>query len=82
MARRTDICFEAEEAVEDGVSWVDLVWRNWRLEKGHCMDDGVWCLLFNGKHVTFVQSVREARGEIMRFLGESSVKEEARWESR
>lgn len=74
---RADIRFEPEEFVEDRTwcgegfkTWTDLVWRDFRLERGHSMDDREMALMVNGRYVTTVRSIRKAKGEILDILEE------------
>jgi len=65
---RREIRFEAEEVTEDGVLWIDMHWRDFRLENGHCMDDKTWMMLYRGKFVAWVRSVRKAKDEILKIM--------------
>lgn len=72
----SDITFEPEIEHEDRtkyeegiVTWVNLVWHDFKLEKGHSMDDDEWLLLYKGKHVAWIRDLDKAKEEILLLVG-------------
>jgi len=72
MIKREDIKFEAEHVHDDRtqfgegkVLWIDLVWRDWRLERGHSMEDNEWSLFYQGRYFETVRSIRKAKDNIL-----------------
>ena len=68
MIDRSEIRFEHDEVTEDDVLWIDLVWENFRLEKGHSMDDQEWAVFHRGRYLATVRSIRKAKDEILDTL--------------
>lgn len=73
---RSEIKFAPEESIEDRtifgeghVTWMDLVWYDFRLEKGHSMDDDEWALMVKGRFYIFVRSIRKAKDHVLELMG-------------